>query len=381
MFSLVLFHLMACDDTLWPVAEPTGEGWCGVQSLLGGECLTCHSAASALGGLDLETDPTAVLTFTGPTGQAFVVPGDHASSFLYRKLAGTDLAAGEGTVMPPSGSPSAEILANLATWIDDGATIDTSCTGGGETPRFHPVGWADPDVHGTEAKLRTDATLVCTSCHGEALEGGTGPSCDTCHGSPVASDAWRTDCTFCHGEPGVSEAPPRQIDGALTSAGAAFPAHRIHTDDTTLATPFGCDTCHVEPTSVLSPGHLFIDDDTPGVAEVAMAQGTWDGASCTDTCHGAAAFPVTGTAGCGSCHSVAVVASLSGEHAEHANHAVTCDECHDSVTPANPGYTVTRPEQHMNGTVDITLPVEMTRNPDGSCTGTCHLETHTNATW
>ncbi len=378
MLALLLLQLFGCDDTVFPVPEaPTGDGWCGVQALLTGECVTCHSARSALGGLDLETDPSVVLEATSASGEPYVVPGDAAASFLYRKLSG-DLQGGEGTVMPPSGSPPAEVLDMVAAWIDGGASMEGDCAGGGSMMRYHPVGWADPDVHGTEAKLQQQR---CTECHGQDLRGGSGPSCDSCHGSPTASDAWRTDCTFCHGEPGGSGAPPRQIDGSLDPSGSTFPAHRPHTDEAIFALPFDCDTCHAVPTDVMSPGHLFVDDDTPGRAEVTLEQGTWDGSSCAGTCHGPDPFPATGTADCGSCHGVNLANQLSGEHGEHAAEGVDCESCHDTALRVGGTITIDRIEQHVNGTVELALPPEISRDAAGRCDGTCHGQAHTAASW
>lgn len=377
----LLMLLVGCDDTVFPIGEePTGEGWCGVVSVVQGECITCHSASSQFGGLDLQTDPSVILDRASADGQAYVVPGEPTQSYFYRKLAGADLGPTEGTVMPPSGSPPAEVLAIVETWITDGAELDDACGGGGgtETARFHAVGWADPDVHGTSAKLQE---LECTSCHGEDLTGGLGPSCDSCHGSPEASDAWRTDCTFCHGEPGSSGAPPRQIDGAVTSANATFPVHRAHTGDTTFTVPLDCTTCHEKPADVLSEGHLFVGDTTPGIAEVVMSWGSWNAteATCTDSCHGADAFAVDGTADCGSCHGVSQANRLSGRHALHVGGGLTCMDCHD--TAANDGeWTIEHPEQHMNGSVDLVFPAGFSRT-NGTCSGTCHGEEHTNRSW
>ena len=385
MFALLL-TLFACDDTIFPVGEEaSGEGWCGVTSVIGGECITCHSAASQLGELDLQTDPTVILSATNAAGTPYVVPGDASQSFFYRKLAGTDLGAGEGTVMPPSGSPSEEVLSIVRTWIDEGATIDAcggtvTDTGSSPQARYHPVGWADPDTHGTEAKLQVQA---CTTCHGTDLSGDLGPSCDSCHGSPTASDAWRTDCTFCHGEAGGDGSPPRQIDGSLSSDAAAFPVHRSHTEAPSAFTdPLDCSTCHVVPTDVLSSGHLFVDDTTPGVAEVSLASGTWSAtdATCAGTCHGTSPFPVTGVADCGSCHGVSQANRLSGEHEDHIDEGLVCMDCHDTAD-RHGEWSIVRPEQHMNGQVDLALPATLTRAANGDCNGTCHGEDHSSRDW
>lgn len=46
----------------------------------------------------------------------------------------------------------------------------------------HNATWADPKEHGLIVKISFNFdTRYCTSCHGEHLEGGSGPSCHSCH--------------------------------------------------------------------------------------------------------------------------------------------------------------------------------------------------------
>ncbi|HHO52671.1 MAG TPA: hypothetical protein ENK18_17815, partial [Deltaproteobacteria bacterium] len=103
MRSLLLaLTLTACSGgvdkpgTTGDSGDPTGtpapsEGWCAVQGVFNANCMQCHSAASALGGLDLETSPYTALV--GVTSQAFgrvlVQPGDPADSLLYLKMSGS----------------------------------------------------------------------------------------------------------------------------------------------------------------------------------------------------------------------------------------------------------------------------------------------------
>lgn len=134
MIALLLF---ACDDTTFPPppggGTPTGVGWCGVRETFDAECVTCHSAAAALGGLDLETDPHAAIVgveSAGSPGRTLVVVGDADGSLLFRKLAGTQ-AGDEGGLMPPTGQVSDAVLDLFRDWIEAGA--DEVCEDSGGT--------------------------------------------------------------------------------------------------------------------------------------------------------------------------------------------------------------------------------------------------------
>jgi len=116
---------MGCDDTLFVGADPgpatDAQGFEGVQAIVASNCLTCHSADSALGDLDLETDLyAATVGVTGAYGVTIVEPGDLDNSMLYLKT--TNQQGSDGSEMPVGtgglSQPENDIIAN---WILDGA--------------------------------------------------------------------------------------------------------------------------------------------------------------------------------------------------------------------------------------------------------------------
>lgn len=193
--------------------------------------------------------------------------------------------------------------------------------------RFHPAGWSASDQHGQAAKYQE---LDCVACHGAGLDGGTAEQgCDTCHAA-----GWRTDCTFCHGgTDDTSGAPPRDIDGLETDL--AFPEHTAHVAGGDHPA-WSCDRCHATPTDVLSAGHLFVDDASAGLAEVAFTDGLSAdgvyGATCSNLyCHGDGVALGDAASGevldCGGCHgSAEVPGTLSGGHPAHLSASITCGE-------------------------------------------------------
>jgi hypothetical protein len=120
----MLLALAACDDHLFvPEGGELAPGWCGVEPVLQASCAVggCHDAATATGGLDLETDALTAMVgveSANYAGQAYVVAGDASSSLLYLKVAGTDA----GTRMPLGTPLGATEIAAIQAWIDDGAT-------------------------------------------------------------------------------------------------------------------------------------------------------------------------------------------------------------------------------------------------------------------
>ncbi|MEZ4237196.1 MAG: c-type cytochrome domain-containing protein [Myxococcota bacterium] len=371
-----------CDDTLFTGGEGGGSttvtadgGWCAVQTVLASSCLSCHSAAGAVAGLDLQTDPHATLL------AGYVVAGDPAGSLLYRKVSG-ETGAGDGGVMPPSGALTGAALEAVRAWIADGA--DDVCDApptGTTVVTYHPEGWAAASVHGLGAKLGDDD---CRTCHGADLAGGdVGIACGDCHPA-----GWQTTCTFCHGDPATDQpAPPQDIDDNDDPATISFPEHANHTVDTALHLAFDCALCHAVPTDALTPGHLF-DDATPGRAEVALggvaAGGSYAAGSCTVSCHGDARQPGTITSGdaiaCGGCHAVSQFRQLSDPHERHIDEGIGCQECHGTVSSAPYEILPAQRAQHLDGDIDLTLPAGMTRSGE-TCSGTCHGETHNGRHW
>ena len=358
------------------------EPWCAVEALFAANCYSCHSSEDDLGGFDMATDPEAMVGVTSAAfGAVLIAPGDAAGSLLYRKMAGIQ-SASEGGVMPPTGALAADRVALVESWINDGpsfvctGTTEPTDTGTIEGP-YHPSGWDDDDVHGLATKLQTETD--CRTCHGEDLTGGSsGISCDSCHDS-----GWREDCTFCHGgSDNQTGAPPLDIDGESAIASISFPEHSSHVEST-IHPAYDCTECHNKPIDVLTPGHLF-DDDTPGTAEISFnglsSGGTYTPVTCGSLyCHGdgdgglGSQSSGDGPLQCTSCHSES---GLSGRHDDHLEEGLDCDECHGDVS----GFTITDPDSHVNGEVDVDLPSSITYS-GGTCDGSCHFEFHNNRVW
>ena len=398
----VLMPLMACDDYIR--VEPPGpdisdkSGWCAVREVIPADCYPCHNAASALGSLDLQTDPHGALVGAAAATNpqlTLVVAGDPDASFLMNKLHG-DLTPNQGGIMPPEGKLDDDVIEVFRAWIADGAdsvcsdVLDTDV----QTTAYHPIGYWMPIEHGTEAKQQDQA---CTDCHGADLTGlGDAPSCDACH-----QDGWRTDCTFCHGDPVEgSGAPPVHISGADDGQDASFIPHMAHVSDSSVKDGFACSACHSTPTDILSDGHLFVGDATPGVAETDFGQSlsdaaVWDPATgaCSNLyCHGNRGrdnglMSHAGSVGtCHDCHPDRTSGESAWEdrfvgerHKDHLKEGIQCAACHSTAT-ASTGIAIA--SQHVNGVVEVVLAEgTMTRNPNGTCTGNCHGEGHSNESW
>jgi predicted CxxxxCH...CXXCH cytochrome family protein len=252
--------------------------------------------------------------------------------------------------------------------------------------------------HGIAAKMQEQA---CTSCHGADLTGGAGPSCDSCHdanGDGTPDDSWRTTCTFCHGgaDGDATGAPPQDIDDNTNPATITFPAHRAHVYATDKHVAWDCTQCHVKPTNILSEGHIFLGDDTPGRADLHFADGLspvghYTGQTCSNLyCHGdgqGANGSIDADAGarhCDSCHPSLASDhnrwdSMSGDHEDHLDKDIGCHECH-GLTTADDVSIVPDPSHHVNGVADVKLPAGMSR-VGNECTGSCHGETHDGRNW
>ena len=89
-----------------------------IQPMLASKCGACHSGAKPQARLAVHTRDE--LLKGGVTGPA-IVPGNSAGSALVQRVAGL-----KGLRMPPVGDPlSAEQIATLRAWIDQGAKVDT----------------------------------------------------------------------------------------------------------------------------------------------------------------------------------------------------------------------------------------------------------------
>ncbi len=112
---LLVFALLACmTQSVSPLAaeDPAAHFETQVRRILKAHCWHCHGEEPELsGGLDARL--VRLMLKGGDSGPA-VIPGDHAASLLYQKVAAGDMPPGEKKL-------SAEERELLARWIDAGA--------------------------------------------------------------------------------------------------------------------------------------------------------------------------------------------------------------------------------------------------------------------
>src|SRR5881296_3153148 len=93
-----------------------------VQPIFESRCQGCHGAQQQMGGLRLDSGD-AVLK--GGTDGSVIEPGKSAASRLIQRVASTK----KGFGMPPVGEPlTAEQIAKIRAWIDQGARVPVSQT-------------------------------------------------------------------------------------------------------------------------------------------------------------------------------------------------------------------------------------------------------------
>lgn len=172
----------------------------------------------------------------------------------------------------------------------------------------------------------------------------------------LAGQGFAAVCSECHGD-STSPAPPLSVESASDTTVRGVGAHRSHLQATDWHATGVCADCHIVPKDVEDVGH--IDSTLPAdvfFGEIAQAEGsdpTWGGERCQNVyCHGATLngdltepswTTVDGSqAYCGSCH--ALPPELP--HDQSAG----CPNCH---TPINASFAFVRPEDHINGIVDV----------------------------
>jgi hypothetical protein len=89
-----------------------------IEPILSKNCVSCHQAAWAGGGLRL--DSFEGLQHGGTSGKA-VVPGNSQASLLVARMESSDTKC-----MPPKGQLTKEQIALVKTWITQGAKIPAS---------------------------------------------------------------------------------------------------------------------------------------------------------------------------------------------------------------------------------------------------------------
>jgi mono/diheme cytochrome c family protein len=112
---ILLLSAMAIANAQKPKAS-TVNYYRDIEPILNANCVSCHSAGMAAGGLRLDA-PESLLQ-GGASGPS-VVPGKAQRSLLYTRL--TDTTAKR---MPPVGMVTEEQLALIRAWINLGAKVD-----------------------------------------------------------------------------------------------------------------------------------------------------------------------------------------------------------------------------------------------------------------
>src|SRR5436190_13898408 len=95
-----------------------------IQPLLREHCVECHGPSQQMRGLRLDRRRDALPNRVGANG-ARIVPGDSATSVLFRRLTGTQA----GPQMPPTGALAEHKLKLVQAWIDQGAVWPDELSG------------------------------------------------------------------------------------------------------------------------------------------------------------------------------------------------------------------------------------------------------------
>jgi predicted CxxxxCH...CXXCH cytochrome family protein len=367
-------------------------------------CDQCHripATTTAAGHMD--TPLPAELTFTGlAAGSAWngtsctsychgstLAAGGSSTNVVWTDTDGSQIQCGgcHGAPPPPP-HPTGSTCDQCHQPAGPGLTIDIPAQhvdGILQVTAVHPPGYNAREQHGYAFDRGGPSTCATAACHGTALTGGSsgGPSCNTCH-TPAN---WQTSCTFCHGTSGGTGAPPQGVEGATAATDPHVGAHTKHVGATSMHAAWTCTTCHTNPSTALTPGHV---DGTGGAvaAEVLYSSlnpsGTFNAGTRTCAnlyCHGngrtsggTAVWTSTTALACNSCHQTNGN-NMSGEHDKHIqDENMDCAECHADVV--NTAMGITNPALHVNGTKQVRMTPSGTWNPTTkACSGLpggCH---------
>lgn len=306
-----------------------------IEPIVAGRCVSCHAGPAASAGYDLSSYAGALAGGADETPN--VIAGDRQSKIL----AVLDPAAGDATHQGLR-----DVFPSIESWVVD-------CQASFVASSIHRPGILDPasaDFHGKLLAREKYDFGSCQKCHGESFEGGTSRvACTTCHkDGPTA-------CSTCH--------------GAIAKDGL----HGRHLGQGPSKKVFGCDECHVVPTTYKDPGHIFLADGSldPAPAEITLkgraaltpvgstraGPPAWDEATqtCSNVyCHGgvwsdvAATDPqpswkTSGAApnDCSTCH------GLPPRHAGRD----TCVSCHSQVVDRE--NKIIAADKHIDGVVEL----------------------------
>ncbi|ABS26026.1 cytochrome C family protein [Anaeromyxobacter sp. Fw109-5] len=335
-------------------------------------CSSCHGDSIRAGAELVKAAPP--IGAGGETATTSLAVGAHQTHVIGSVLS-NGYACSECHVVP-------------ATMTHPNATVDvawgTIATKDGATPSWN----------------RAAATCSSTYCHGAFVGGaplnapswttvdGSQAVCGSCHGAPPPAPHSRSTncgschpsyppggvnravhangqldllpmtCASCHGDPSragsasLKASPPYGTGGESATTARAVGAHLSHVIGKGVMRALACSECHVEPTSMTHPDGAVVMT-WGATAKLHGVIPSWNGATCTNYCHGAslaigggsATAPtwtkVDGTQGaCGSCHGAPPPAPHPG--------SPLCGSCHDGYTA-----TTTNPVTHIDGTVDV----------------------------
>jgi len=292
-----------------------------------------------------------------------------------------DATTADSAVVVEAGLEDGAVAADASTGFDGPDQVDGAL--GDAWGRVHPLDWHERWNHGPAA---VEQRFDCRLCHGQTLDGfGNAVSCSSCHDSYTPD--WRTDCLFCHGgSDNSSGAPPLDLHGETDPARMTVGAHTEHGEGAGHL-DYSCDECHLTPTDVLSPGHMF--DDSAGQAEVSFGAGIspsggYAGGACSAVyCHGDGLVPGASPSfddgadlGCVACHpatSSSDWSSMSGRHSTHLGRGEVCAECHAAVV--DNGDQVIAAVLHVDGVAQVQVPTGAFDVATDDCTTSCHSTT------
>lgn len=266
----------------------------------------------------------------------------------------------------------------------------------------HPTGdlWVPPSIHGAHAKTfpnpPTDGFVNCRLCHEATF---TTNCAGVCHGPPHPED-WKGTGTFTHQNADQANAPacepchsrgqnspitltnpapagtsPGCFNSTLChgdiSAPHTFPfSGALHKDASTS----GCFTCHIAGSA--GAAYPAAPETPPNCRGCHLNAVPTDDPHCSD-CHGSA---TTGRP------NGSTFPNRAGRHGM-GEHGVACSTCHSG------GGTGASTHGNSNRVVKTARDVKVTFSGDaagmsftrtgtsGTCTGTCHGETHRGFTW
>jgi hypothetical protein len=203
-------------------------------------------------------------------------------------------------------------------------------------PSSHPVGFANPTIHGPRAKAAlagANGFSFCQRCHGTAFAGALTPdgkssaSCVACHGVPAphSPKPWRGG-QFTHTNTDPSNAP---LCAQCHTAGANLTPALLQTYVSDTPGCFNSTLCHGQV------GHVagWASPDMHGKSAKAVPSPTEGIAYCRN-CHGSDLHGGTGAPSCFACHATAPHSPTPWRSAvrTHTNtdtgNAAVCILCH-----------------------------------------------------